>query len=117
MKFTCKFPRTRTVCTNLEKLYSFLISGSLGSHELLWECPTSKVYCGIRLKREQRKPGDYYREPYPLYLEILYPDLDFSPTVSVQLTSDDYMDFVRMIEAEIKAQYTTHSEIFNTGKY
>jgi len=117
MEFKCKFPRTQTLCKKLEGAYSFLLGSSLGSHDVLWECPITQVYSGFRLTRQVRKAGEYYREPYPLYLEILYPKQEFSPTMRVQMTPADYMWFAAYLEKEISAQHTTHLPIFNTGKY
>ena len=117
MKFTCDFPRTRSMCIKLEGLYSFLLGSSLGSHDLTWECPVSKGYSGFRITRTQRKAGDYYREPYPLYIELLYPHFTSTPKLQVQMSADDYLAFLLIIEKEIKEQYAVKLPIFNTGKY
>jgi len=105
------------MCVKLEALYSFLLGTSLGSHEVTWECPVSKGYSGFRITRAERKAGEYYREPYPLYIELMYPYFTSTPKLKVQMSPEDYFDFVGTIEKELKEQHSVKLPTFNTGKY
>jgi hypothetical protein len=64
----------------------FLQSNTLGTFECKWESDQSIL--GLRLERRQRQLGDYYREPYPLYLSIICPSLSFFPKITYKVDKD-----------------------------
>jgi hypothetical protein len=73
----------------------------IGQHQFLWECPYSRQHVGFFLKRYERLPGIYYREPYPLTITIVAPKIYSFPDITYPLTESDTNEIISSLESEL----------------
>ncbi len=75
------------------QLITFLSSQTLGSYDLIWafdpvdEQPT----VGLRFTRSERPPGAYYRDPYPVTVQVLASRLPELPVVQLPLDVTEFL--------------------------
>ena len=74
----------------------------LGNYKLLWECPISHKFVGLSIERLQRLAGEYYREPYPMSLQILSPETPGLPHIIFSLTDSLKQDLLSALQVELK---------------
>lgn len=106
-------PKTKYFLKQKEDFIQFLQSETIGIHELQWMCPISNQYSGIRVERMPRNhektdvkgfayPAqpvrDYYREPYPIYLEILMDFISAAPRIRISMNQEDLLVLIHALQ-------------------
>jgi hypothetical protein len=74
----------------------------LGNHKLFWECPISRKFVGLSIERSQRPAGDYYREPYPISIQIISPETPGLPQIIFPLTDNLKQELLSALQIELK---------------
>jgi hypothetical protein len=74
----------------------------LGNHTLFWECPISRKFVGLSIERSQRLAGEYYREPYPITLQIISPETPGLPNIIFPLTDSIKQELLSALQIELK---------------
>jgi hypothetical protein len=96
-------PATLPNKVNITECIDFLQDAfRLGNFRLLWECPISRKFVGLSLERSQRPAGEYYREPYPMTLQILSPETPGLPQITFPLTDILKQELLSALQIELK---------------
>ena len=74
----------------------------LGNNTLFWECPISRKFVGLSIERSQRPAGEYYREPYPITLQIISPETPGLPNIIFPLTDSLKQELLSALQIELK---------------
>ena len=74
----------------------------LGNYTLFWECPISLKFVGLSIERSQRAAGEYYREPYPISIQIISPETPGLPHIIFPLTDSLKQDLLSALQIELK---------------
>ena len=77
-------------------------SYELGTYKLFWECPISLKFVGIDFERRERPSGEYYREPYPMTLQIISPETAGFPQIVFPLTDMWKQELLSFLQLELK---------------
>jgi len=105
MIFQFRIPPLEGNKIKLAALLDFLKNPyALGTHTFLWECPISKTLTGIRMVRSERN-GDYYREPYPLTMELLAPHVPSLPSIVCDLDSANLKELISSLMLELSKKW------------
>ena len=57
---------------------------------------------GIDFERHPRPLGEYYREPYPITLQVISPEIPGLPSVRYPLTDTMKNDLLSYLQLELK---------------
>jgi len=96
-------PASETHKAKTRECISFLQDAYLlGNFRLLWECPISRKFVGLTIERSQRPAGEYYREPYPMTLQILSPETPGLPQIIFPLTDSLKQELLSALQIELK---------------
>jgi hypothetical protein len=84
-----KLPASNGLERQVKNFIDFLQGSTIGNSTLSYECPISKNYIHLHLKRTERPPCTYYREEYPLYFWTTVHNCPSFLLVRVQLEHED----------------------------
>lgn len=100
-------PKTEETKKKLTECIDFLqYSHRLGTCTLLWSCPISLKFVGFTIERHERPAGDYYREPYPITLQIISPEVPGLPQCVFPLTDSHKEELLSALEIELKSKWS-----------
>jgi hypothetical protein len=93
-------PKTSGNKTKLENFLQFLRDSTSvkGEYKLLWECPFSKQFIGIRAEKHND-------DKFPMSLEIIAPKILYLPFFSHSLTPDDVRELISVCKLELDTKW------------
>ncbi len=78
---------------NLTNVRTFLMSQTIGSFDLVWAFDPleAEPTVGLRFTRSERPPGSYYRDPYPVTVQVLASRLPELPVVQLPVEVSEFL--------------------------
>jgi hypothetical protein len=103
LQIRLNIPATSTNKVKITECIAFLQDAyRLGNYKLFWECPISRKFVGISVERLQRPPGEYYREPHPMTLQVISPEVAGLPHIVSPLTQTQRDELLSALQIELK---------------
>ncbi len=91
-----QLPPTQNIVLKKQNFLSFLKANILGTCDLEWDSQGTRI-C-LRIERKEREVGAYYRDPYPLILTVLCPDVLSFPRISYPVTESDVQSLISALQ-------------------
>ena len=106
LKARFNFPVSEDMKNKVLASISFLENSyALGIHVFMWSCPVSNKLVGMYIERHERQAGEYYREPYPMTIQIVAPEIPGIPHIIFPLSVNDKQELLSALRVELKNKW------------